>query len=68
MTLGKLAEKLDSGNPVRASGASEKRGSTMSLHPENIGVVPEETARVAKASIPFGKSLYTLTRCSGYNF
>jgi hypothetical protein len=65
MTSGKLAEKLDSGNPGRAS---EKRGSTMSLHPENIGVVPEETARVAKASIPFGKSFYTLTRCSGYNF
>lgn len=33
----------------------------MSLHPETIGPVPEETARVAKAAFPKG-SIYTQMR------
>src|SRR5215472_16255083 len=52
MTSGKLAEKLCSRKRARTNEASKRREPTMSLHPEQIGEVPEETARVAKACFP----------------
>jgi transposase len=54
MTSGKLAEKPCSENRVRANEVSKRREPTMSLHPQHIGEVPEETARVAKACFPKG--------------
>src|SRR6266567_514315 len=61
MTSGKLAEKLCSGNRARTSEASKRRETTMSLQPEKIGAVPEETVRVAKACFPKGNR-YTRLR------
>jgi transposase len=40
----------------------------MSLHPENIGVVPEETVRVAKACFPKGKRSIRLRDALGTIF
>src|ERR1700692_4438157 len=68
MTSGKLAEKLPSGNRERTSGASERREPTMSLRPEKIGTVQEETARVAKASFPKGNRYIRLREALGTIF
>src|SRR5258708_32606565 len=68
MTSSKLAEKLCSGNRARTGEASKRRKSTMSLHPEKIGVVPEETARVAKACFPKGNRYIRLRDILGTLF
>src|SRR6266567_3103660 len=68
MTSGKLAEKLCSGNRARTNEASKRREPTMSLHPEQIGAVPEETARVAKACFPKGNRYIRLRDSLGTIF
>jgi hypothetical protein len=68
MTSGKLAEKLCSGNRARTNEASKRREPTMSLHPEQIGEVPEETARVAKACFPKGNRYMRLRDSLGTIF
>jgi transposase len=40
----------------------------MSLQPEKIGDVPEETVRVAKASFPKGNRYIRLRDASSYDF
>jgi transposase len=68
MTSGKLAEKRCSGNRARAGEASKRREATMSLHPEKIEEVPEETARVAKACFPKGNRYLRLRDTLGTMF
>src|SRR5712691_240950 len=68
MTWAKLAEKLCSENRGRTSEASKRREPTMSLRPEKIGGVPEETARVAKACFPKGNRYIRLREALGTIF
>jgi transposase len=68
MASGKLAEKRRSGNQARASEAGKRRVKTMSLHPEKIGEVPEETARIAKACFPKGNRYIRLRDTLGTIF
>jgi len=68
MTSGKLAAKRCSGDRAKASEASKRSVPTMSLHPEQIGEVPEETARIAKACFPKGNRYIRLRDTLGTMF
>src|ERR1700680_3121628 len=68
MTSATLEKKLVAGRQARASNPSEGREQAMSLSREEIGSIPEETVRVARASFPKGNRYMRLRDALGTIF